>query len=410
MLEVLRSRLTPAFFREAVGEPEVASVALEPLAQNSGYANDLFEVITSDKDGVSRSRVVKTMTDDKVARSKQLGLAREGLFFAQYGKELAGLGSFLPAVSFAEGDMESGKKLVIMEKLGGVQTGLLLTRHHPSTSSTSDAEMAQIRDKCGGISELEVVEAAFRIAAQVHGKFWMDQTLLDKDWLRGAEIVRPCRADAAVGQPESKAWRGAMDWAVNAWQTVKTDVLGKAEAAVKIEPRLAKCVEAVLANIDYHTYRTLFCDPTVSTFYPWSLVHGDFWPGNFVYCTDREVDRLRLLDFEMIGCGSGAQDLGQYLWSNSTPEFRRQHEAHLVREVYYQELLRSLPKDAITPSADQVFEEYKLGGFGRSIWFLCILVPMMPPAMGQYFCDQTLALMDDHFPEGADLSRVLPRF
>jgi len=179
---------------------------------------------------------------------------------------------------------------------------------------------------------------------------------------------------------------------------------------VKIPPRLVKCVETVLGNIDYAKYCSRFCDREAPSFYPWSLVHGDFYAGNFIYCTDRSSDNLKLLDFEMLGCGSGAQDLGQYLWSNATPAFRRANEVRLVKEVYYQELVKHLPEGAYVPTAEQVFEEYKLGGLGRGIWFLCLLVTMMPPNMGQFFVDQTLALMDDHFPEGSDLSNVLPRF
>ena len=43
---------------------------------------------------------------------------------------------------------------------------------------------------------------------------------------------------------------------------------------------------------------------------------------------------LILLDWEMVGVGSGPQDIGQYMISHTAPEERRANEKMLVEHYY----------------------------------------------------------------------------
>ena len=117
----------------------------------------------------------------------------------------------------------------------------------------------------------------------------------------------------------------------------------------------------------------------------WTLCHGDFWPGNVMWMTNedegcvtrekRSSSPIRFIDWEMVGVGSGPQDLGQYVISNMDPGERRQCERHLV-EAYYKELMEySRQHDEGTTALssytwDECWYEYRVGGFERWIWFL----------------------------------------
>lgn len=123
-----------------------------------------------------------------------------------------------------------------------------------------------------------------------------------------------------------------------------------------------------------------------------TLVHGDCWPGNVMWHRSGVV---KIVDMEMVGLGSGPQELGQYMISNSTPAVRRECEARVVRE-YYDELLRcGVSADSFTWA--QCWREYQIGGLERWLWFLCYFAssPSMHK-MFAFFHDQVLAFMTDH--------------
>jgi len=139
---------------------------------------------------------------------------------------------------------------------------------------------------------------------------------------------------------------------------------------------------------------------------PWTLVHGDFWPGNVLVSTPLSKTNepnleLRILDWEMVGIGSGPQELGQYVISNMTPVERRSCEKTLVRN-YYEELIRSKNSNIVVEEEEEYtwetcWEEYKIGGIERWIWFLvyfCGRTNMIEWA--QFFHDQMAEFVKDH--------------
>lgn len=102
---------------------------------------------------------------------------------------------------------------------------------------------------------------------------------------------------------------------------------------------------------------------------------------------------LVLLDWEVVGVGSGAQDLGQYFISHFSPEARRLCEDRLL-DTYYDHLLQC----GVSPeeySREACVREYVSGGVERWIFLLAVMASVPDPMM-QYFHDQVLAFARDH--------------
>ena len=96
----------------------------------------------------------------------------------------------------------------------------------------------------------------------------------------------------------------------------------------------------------------------------WTLVHGDFHAGNQLF--DRKTGEITTLDWEVVGLGSGPQELGQYVISHVEPDLRRAHEKEYLR-IYYDEVVTRGVNDF---TWEQCYDEYRFGGVGRWIWFM----------------------------------------
>ena len=115
---------------------------------------------------------------------------------------------------------------------------------------------------------------------------------------------------------------------------------------------------------------------------------------------------FRILDWEMVGLGSGPQDLGQYVLSNMDPADRRVCELELV-QAYYEELVRcGVPP---TDLWEYCWKEYCIGGVERWLWFLVWFLGQ--PTLRewtQFFHDQISAMMKDHDLTAANLTQPRP--
>ena len=461
-------KVSVSFMQNVVQENDCVSVRIEEFSNQGGYNCDMFLLHTDHKkdDGsvVSKTRVLKMfLSEEKLTQSKNMGLAREGCFLNEFlcahnGRISAPveLARFLPGIDYAMGNMETGEKLMIMEKLKGTQAGLLFEDNfHPMMWSKSSEELQTIKNNTAPrITQYDVMAASFRIAAQLHSSCWMNADgMKDWDWLHSHALVTGNHPEDWI----SPIWQASQDIAVDSWRKFKSEVIDtqdkdphfvyfndmdfpdvKAKMAysdvkcVKVDPHLQRCIEASIGKINFKDFQQKFVAPREgmevsdgeydpNTPYPWSIIHGDFFPGN-VFCNSCEAesgscpenfgDCFKLLDFEMIGIGFGPQDLGQYMISNCSPAMRRKYERQLVRDVYYNELVCGIKRNhkgettPIIPSCDQVWEEYKIGGVCRWIWFLCLMLPKYNPHFTQFFCDSLSAFLEDHFP-GDDGLRLI---
>merc|ERR1712137_1226658 len=107
---------------------------------------------------------------------------------------------------------------------------------------------------------------------------------------------------------------------------------------------------------------------------------------------------LKMLDWEMVGIGSGPQDLGQYILSNMSIEERRSCEQNVV-QAYYDEIMASSTK-VKNFTFDECYKEYQIGGIERWLWFLVWFCgqgddsPLLKWA--QFFHNQICAFIKDH--------------
>ncbi len=210
----------------------------------------------------------------------------------------------------------------------------------------------------------------------------------------------------------------AQNTATNRWADTKAKIADGSDSVVW-DPRLLVLLEACLAKISWETFQADISDPRK----PWTLVHGDFHPANILWrwSTPEEAQTTGnngapiLLDFELVGLGSGPQDIAQYLISHMEPSVRRLHEEALVRD-YYAHLTGTGEAciagakhvDPASYSYEQCRADYVAGGVGRWLWFMPVLARMCPDKMTQYFHDQTLQFLLDHnvTPETVPMPRV----
>lgn len=122
--------------------------------------------------------------------------------------------------------------------------------------------------------------------------------------------------------------------------------------------------------------------------------------------TQDDEGSIKLLDWEMVGLGSGPQDLGQYVLSNMDPIERLACEEDLIK-AYYEELKQCGVEDV---DWDYCWSEYKLGGVERWLWFLIYFVGQEGAMLewAQFFHSQIASFMKDHKIRAADIVQPRP--
>lgn len=363
---------------ELVGK-NVDRALLLPLSDKmGGLSGDFRSVVlsmpTSPGGGSQQEKmelVLKVTSPGNEERAVALGTPREGLFFGSLARELP---DCVPTAYHGYGDMKTGAKQVLMEKLRGVPAGVYFGRANPNNWTNQ----TQYEDKT-----VEVTRDAFALYAKLHSTFWLDDETLTtaRDWLRGADWYR--------GQGK-QSWETAQSMAADAWKNRRTkgDVEGW-------DDHLVKCLDASFSKVDWDTFQQEIATK------PYTVVHGDCHPHNIIQTEDK---KLVLIDFEMVGIGSNAQELGQFMISHVDPEIRRANERMLVKH-YYDELLAASSSTGShtikeeSYSFEECWVEYQRGGAGRWLWFVPYLCEVCPPVMNDFFRDQTAAFLKDHFPD-----------
>lgn len=178
----------------------------------------------------------------------------------------------------------------------------------------------------GNPSAAAVTLDAFRLYAQMHATYWNDSSLFDKEYLRGSSWFQ------GKGR---ETWEGSQKMASDGWAQGK-EARADGTSPVKWDAHLVACLDAGFAKVDWDAYQDELKHR------PFSLVHGDAHPHNALWCNQRSDKAcLSLIDFEMVGVGSPAQDLGQWVISHMTPEERRACEDDILA-AYHTELTDTL--------------------------------------------------------------------
>jgi len=273
-----------------------------------------------------------------------------------------------------------------------------------------------------------VAKRTFRQLARVHATFWRRTELLDSDryghWIRGHSWLQ--------GR-DKKSWEASQGLLTMFWsayierenknkneeeQAAKDDDnnnnnKSKRQQLLEWDPVVRAAVEKSMEGISWEAQLK-----RLNKEGRWTIVHGDCWPGNFMWMIqdggssstndpDDDDAMLKLLDWEMVGLGSGPQDLGQYVLSNMDPAERRECEKDLI-QAYLEELQRC---GVTNVDWDYCWNEYRIGGLERWLWFLIYFAGQPPdalPGWAQFFHDQISAFMKDHQITAADIVQPRP--
>lgn len=340
-------------------------------------------------DDEERCFVLKSTRVTALDQSKNLGLAREALFFNELGDNFK---SSLPKVYFSHGNMSTGEKYIIFEDLSdAVQTGYFFG---PGSPLNWGKDLIAEQKSLSHVTMRTIAEEAIKLAARIHGTYWKKADLLvdGRAWLRGAEWLQ------GAGRA---AWQGGQAYAKHLWEKTKSEKMPAEGYGVRWNPDVVALLDESMQRINWEAFQDRIQED------PWTLVHGDYHPANMLWRAtspkpaDNSADAearassLVLLDWEVVGLGSGAQDVGQYVISHMSPPTRRECEEPLMR-LYYSQLVSYGTVSTEEYPWEKCWGEYVAGGTERWVWLLALLSQMCPDPMVQYFHDQVEAFVQDH--------------
>lgn len=325
----------------------------------------------------------------------------------------------------------SGSSSVPVE-VTGIQSGWLLGPHSILNRGIEDLDAA-VRGKGwrvitdGATAESssspllpietsDLVTKSFLSAAELHGAFWQKAASLlaeDKEssadgspaeYLRGAKWFLSTNAEeksekAKTTFEEGRAlYIGSQQFAHANWAVYEGRVATAASAAAaneegkkahtipaSVKALMAVCCPSGEAPPSYERFLEAFSSR------PHTLVHGDFHPGNMVVCAAADDGnaadcpyRIALVDWEVVGIGSGPQDIGQYMISHFTAEQFATLALPAV-EAYAARLLQVIAESsASSPTSPAeitdadalrltILREVVVGALGRWAWLLGVM-------------------------------------
>ncbi|KJE96915.1 hypothetical protein CAOG_07163 [Capsaspora owczarzaki ATCC 30864] len=367
------------------------------------------------------SLIVKRTSAHGAEQSRALGLAREADFYTLLAPAIDPECAFIPRVYYASGDRDAtGLKTIVMEDLalkGGVQSGYFFGNN---SMLNWGKDLATLTLPFPTVTEREVTIRAFEQAADLHASFWCDSDRLLRNQSPERQFLRAAPWIAGSNEPaDRESFATSVQTARAGWDKF----MAEEPRPFTPHPLVVRLMEHCLGAANYDVYTRMWkssssLSSSSSGGLPFTVVQGDAHPANMMVV--RAPQRasgwdLVMLDWEVVGVGSGPQDLGQFAISHAAPALRRSYEREAVA-VYHARLNSQLEHKAAAAglphtsvSADFVWREYVEGGLCRWVWLLGLLVgfPLPAPAR-QYFHDQVLAFCQDHAPDPTVLGMIRP--
>lgn len=357
------------------------AVRSESMSGAGGNSGEMTRLHATDATGAEVRFVLKTTRAAGAASSKSLELYREAMF---YKKLLHTFGeAAVPRIFVSEWDVATGRKCILMGDLADAQAVQAGYFFGDNSCLNKGKDLVALTKAFPALTELDVSRKAFTVAAQLHGAFVGDESLLapEFEFLKGQHWFKGEARDS---------WNATVGFAKEQWVATKAR-LQQGTCTIHFAPRVLQFVD--------RSFACTFDDYVAAVHsIPFTLCHGDFHPANFMVTKDENSPDnfgLKVLDFEVVGIGSGAQDLGQFMVSHSFPHVRRAHEEQLLRH-YHDVLSRATREGGRLPTLDEVRREYVVGGLGRWVWLLAVVSTLCPEPMTQYFQDQVEAFLNDH--------------
>lgn len=383
------------FVKEYLGL-DAKEVLLNPLSGAGGLAAVMQKLSVQLEDESTQTFILKRTPQASLAQAKNLGQPREAFFYTKFSAEMI---YNLPQVVYAHGNMNTGAKALLMNDLSNsIQSGYYYGPYSPHNWGKDLSSITGIADEAGRIELMETISLiAFRTAAKMHGKYWKDASLSQFKWLRGWDRIE------SKGEAD---WKVAQKTCVDYWTATKVKIAA-GESMVRWNSHLVECMDASFAKISWENY----CAEFEEGGRVFTLVHGDFHPANLMWTPSKEPDaenpgHLTILDWEVVGIGSGPQDIAQYFISHMVAAERRVCEDRLLK-AYYDELILA----GVDPSEyawERCKSDYVAGGVCRWVWLLALLSGICPDSLTQYFQDQVSDFILDHgvTPETIGMPRV----
>lgn len=383
--------LDAAWLSDKLSQQVAKATVQEFTEKMGGLSGEFSSVMVELSNGSTTSFIFKTTHSQKTREASLLGTPREALFFQHLGPSLEGI---IPKSYYTYADMAKGIKLVVMEQLpNAIPAGMFFGRGNPNNWGMSQKQLDDASE--GNPSAVQLSRIAFSLYAKLHANYWKDTNMLQHTWLRGTDWFQ--------GHGH-QSWSESQTMAADAWKEMKESIASQA-SAIQWDPHTVACLDESMKKISWDTFQKQNTQRACA----WTVVHGDCHPHNCMWMA--EPKSLRLIDFEMVGIGSPAQELGQFLISHMEPALRKQHERELVKG-YHTELVanlkaRGLEGEALNYSLDVCWNDYVQGGAGRWLWFVPYLAKVCPMEMGQFFHDQLTAFLKDHISDPSQVG--MPR-
>jgi hypothetical protein len=264
--------VTPAWLSEALGQP-VTAVEATQIGAGIGVSSALYRVRLTG-DGLPATVVVKLPALDEAAVFTSTVLRmyiREVGFF----DKLAGQSPIrVPDYHFGAVDEETSRFVVMMEDLGGLR----------------------IVDQLEGMAIADAERAVDELAAW-HAQWWGKTGPLVDDGtvVSLGDPIYP----AILPMVFAEGWEK-----VTTQMEVQSSILG-------VGPRYSPAIAGLLTDLNAGAL---------------TMCHGDYRADNILFAADGSV---ALLDFQLIGSGSGAYDLAYFVTQSLDPDVASAHEKAL---------------------------------------------------------------------------------
>jgi hypothetical protein len=306
--------VTPAWLGEVIGH-DVTSVDVEQIGVGIGVSSALYRVTLEGPESTDRpvSVVVKLPALDEAAvfTSTMLRMyIREVGFF----DELASRSPIrVPERYHADVDPDTSGFVVVMEDMGG----------------------NRMVDQVAGM-DIADAEVAIDALADWHATWW-----------RGADGLADAGMVVALGDPIYPAVLPLVFG--EGWEKV-TSSMDVDEPIQRVGgARFSDAIAGLLADLDRE---------------PRTMTHGDYRADNILFQPD---GKPVLLDFQLIGAGSGAYDLAYFVTQSLDPQVASTHE----RALFDRWRTRLESQGVPAADLDRMWEDY------RTAALFCLVYPIV---------------------------------
>ena len=289
---------------------------------------------------------------------------------------------------------------------GSIEAGLF----YPQSIINSSNEKRRTKYLPPSIARQDVTLEAVRVAATMHGCFFLDKTLLSKE-----RISKHLRMTDWIQGNGRESFLASQQMVQNGWSSAKGK-RDKGEHDIVMKKKFIQVMDASVGQaLDFDAFVSMWSIAGNEGKLPFTLVHGDFHPGNMLV-TASSVENgkveLILVDWEAVGVGSGPQDLGQFLISHSDAA-EAVGTLDQITSLYRETLIDTVAETnpslvSSVPSAESIRREIIYGGIERWVWLFAVMCNMsISSTYMQYFHDQIYdwIVLNDVTPDSVGMPR-----